>query len=162
MGTAVLMLSIAYALPLAAGALLLAGAQPRRRIAGILLALLPLFYLLHYLGLEQLLGWPLAADPPQRFELVAEQVVEPDPRNGTDGAVFLWVREPGQDAPRAYQLPYAKPLHQQVAAAAQRRADGAPQVGERRRVEGQSASGDGGRVLTFRDRPAPSLPDKAP
>jgi hypothetical protein len=162
MGTAVLTLSIAYALPLAACMLLLAGAQPRRRVAGILLALLPVFYLLHYLGLQQLLGWPSDAAPPQRFELLAEQVVEPEPQRNAPGAVYLWLREPGDDRPRAYRLPYTKPLHQEVAAAGQRRADGRPQLGERRTPTAQSQSGDGGRTLSFRDQPPASLPHKAP
>ena len=160
MDAAILLLSIAYALPLALFALLLAGAR-RRRAATLLLMLLPAFYLLHYFGLRHLTGWPASGAPPERFDLLAEYVIEPEPTSGSPGALFLWVKPPSSDRPRAYRLPYTRSLHETLSQAAARRSQGRSQVGERRPATDATGEGGGGR-LYFADKPGTTAPAKEP
>ena len=72
MGT-LLQLSLAYALPLALTALLFVKQWQTRRLLAILLVVLPCFYVLHFVGLRALTGWPSDAAPPDEFELIYEQ-----------------------------------------------------------------------------------------
>lgn len=138
MGT-LLQLSLAYALPLALTALLFVKQWQTRRLLAILLVVLPCFYVLHFVGLRALTGWPSDAAPPDEFELIYEHVMEPDKNSGTAGAIYLWLATPASDAPRAYRLPYSKPLHEQVTQAADRRSSGKAQIGQRRPSGGPSA-----------------------
>ena len=164
MGTAVLILSAAYALPLALAALALSRVGVRSRVTVAVLVALPLFYLAHYLGLRQLAGWPVDAAPPERFNLLAERVQEPDRKAGTAGAVYLWVNTSEAPQPRAFELPYSKSLHTQLAAASQRRAAGNPQLGLKRepgKVGSSSTEVSEGRAAyRFSDRPERRLPSK--
>jgi hypothetical protein len=52
---------------------------------------------------------------PERFQLVATRVVEPDPFTGNLGAIYLWVEELDENnvpngRPRSYKLVYTEPL----------------------------------------------------
>jgi hypothetical protein len=125
--------------------------------------LLPVFYLLHYQGLKQLAGWPATTSPPERFNLIAEQVREPNQQTGQPGAVYVWLNTPDAPLPRAFELPYSLPLHQELAEASQRRSAGKPQVGSRREPAGAASSGNSGENhpdYEFFDRPLRRLPPK--
>ncbi len=91
------------------------------------------FFAASFLAIEAMLGWPTEALPPERFELHAALIREPDRRDGTAGAIFLWLspRSPEGDLepPRAYALPYSRELHEAAARAQAQLKDG-------RRVEG--------------------------
>ena len=163
MGTAVLMLSLAYAVPLALAGLALALTTRRRLVASVVLVSLPAFYLLHYAGLKALVGWPAEVEPPEQFNLISEVVREPDPTNGDQGEVFFWISTTADPTPRAIAVPYSKPLHKAVDAAAQRRSEGRPQQAVKRETAARtetSQPGEGSARFAFRDRPARGLPPK--
>ncbi len=163
MDAATLMLSIAYVVPLAmAGAAFLTLGRWRRTTTFILLAL-PVFYVLHYQGLKALAGWPAPTEPPQEFDLIAEAVREPDRARGDPGAVFFWISTADQATPRAFELPYSKPLHEEVDRAARRRSEGKAQHAVRRAPSGvrhEEQRGDGEPLYDIRDRTARRLPAK--
>lgn len=78
------------------------------------------FVILSFTALEGLLGWATEAAPPARFQLHAALVQEPDRLSHSQGAIYLWLSPPPADGlpaepPRAYALPYSRPLHEQVA-----------------------------------------------
>lgn len=75
-----------------------------------------------YLAISGLLGWPSSAAMPDRFQLLATNVLEPDRKTGAAGAVFMWVQEINEDhlptaSPRAYQVPYSSSLAEDIQAA---------------------------------------------
>ncbi|MDJ0739570.1 MAG: hypothetical protein QNJ91_07620 [Gammaproteobacteria bacterium] len=121
-------------------ALLLAGR--RKRPAWLLVSLiaaLPVFYVVQYLLLQSLQGWPVDDALPEQFELVAFDVVEP--RDGSaDGAIHLWVRAEPTARPRAYRLAYSRELHQSVVDAGRKMSAGKPQFGDRQRARGAAGS----------------------
>lgn len=140
MGTE-LKLTLAYALPLALAALLFARKWQTRHLMAAVLVVLPCFYILHYIGLRELTGWASNAPPTEKFELIYEHVIEPDKKAGTPGAIYIWLATEGSGAPRAYRLAYTKPLHEEVAQAANRRKSGKTQIGQRQ--QHHTLRGDG-------------------
>lgn len=79
----------------------------RKKIAGILVVTLT--YLLVYFSLPRMLGWPTDRQVPQRFNLVAVYIQEPNKTTGAAGDVFFWATDlaPGADLrPRAYHMPF--------------------------------------------------------
>jgi hypothetical protein len=119
------------------------------------------FFVVAFVAIEALLGWPTEAPPPARFQLHGALVLEPDRRNGSAGAIYLWLspREAdgsGSGPPRAHALPYSRALHEQTARALARLQDGRP-------VEGTAeAAPPGQHSLQVRlfDAPNPVLPPK--
>jgi len=146
-----LVLSLAYLLPVALLALLLFRARLAHWQKGLLLAVLPLFYIAHYHALHDLAGWPSLQPPPDRFELLGQEVREPGQHGDADGYIRLWVRVDGEPRSRLYQLPYSREMHQRVAQAAQRQADGHPQNGIRTGGAGESTPTPGDH-FSFEDR----------
>jgi hypothetical protein len=73
----------------------------------------PLVALGLWLGRPDPAGWPSKAHVPATASLVWAQVDEPDPAAADPGRIYLWV-ELGAGAPRAYSLPYSRPLHERV------------------------------------------------
>lgn len=58
-----------------------------------------------------LLGWPIAAPPPARFQLLATHVQDPDKTTGAEGVVYLWLAEINADnlevsPPRSFITPF--------------------------------------------------------
>lgn len=58
-----------------------------------------------------LLGWPIAAPPPERFQLLATHVQDPDKTTGAEGVVYLWLAEINADnlevsPPRSFITPF--------------------------------------------------------
>jgi hypothetical protein len=80
-------------------------------------------------------GWPTDGKPPADAVFVSASVEEPSRR--TKGAIYLWVTAPGEQKPRAYQLPYSRPLHEQMHAALERTKRG-ERLGVRRQGEDSS------------------------
>lgn len=74
------------------------------------------FYLWHYDAMKNYLGWPTDDVLPQRFELVSSITVEPDLKGDEPGGIFVWVLDLDREqaVPRAYRLPYQKPLHRKI------------------------------------------------
>ena len=64
-----------------------------------------------YTVISGLIGWPSAAQLPQRFSLLHTYVEEPDKQRDFAGNIYLWVQEIDANqvpiaAPRAYVMPY--------------------------------------------------------
>jgi hypothetical protein len=103
------------------------------------------FLVMGFHALEAMLGWPIAAAPPARFELNAALVDEPDRATNSSGAIYLWLSTRDAEGrpsgpPRAFALPYSRELHEQVARAQAKLEGGHP-------VEGAAAQ----RPEDFRD-----------
>jgi hypothetical protein len=125
------------------------------------IALTSAFYFVTWWGLRESEGWPTRADPLAEFELLAFDVRQPDKRDDSPGAIFLWVRSPHavEGTPRAHRLAYSEALHQAVLEAGERLGRGRRQHGERR--PGASDRSDArGPALLFRDMILPTLPEK--
>ena len=71
---------------------------------------------------------------PQRFNLVAGHIQEPDKLTGEQGYIFLWVTEfhggLRDSEPRAYKLPFNAELHTRIVTATAKLRKGLPQLGE--------------------------------
>lgn len=155
-------LVVAYLLPMLLLALLLLRNRLRQWHIALLLAVLPLFYILHYQGVGELAGWPTTETLPDRFRLLGQQVTEPDRRSGDAGNIRLWVQAEHQASSRLYQVPYSRELHQQLATAEKRASQGMQQEGVRRRggENSQGAPGERDERIEIRDRPRTSPPSK--
>jgi hypothetical protein len=159
-------MTLVYLLPVALVTLLLTThfpRQPRWLLTAVLLVL-PLFYVGHYLLLQQLPGWPSHAPLPQQFRLLGFDIVEPDTKAGKSGRILLWISAADSDPPRVHQLPYGKDLHQELIAAGQRQAEGRVQLGSRsRQAAPPASSGQAGiaqDIISFSDAASQSLPAK--
>ena len=87
-----------------------------------------------YVFATGLLGWPAPMEPPQEFNLLWSRVVEPNPINGIEGAIYLWAQELDatrrpKGPPRAYSLTYTRPLAIIVAGAQEKRDKGIQVMG---------------------------------
>jgi hypothetical protein len=68
------------------------------------------FFVVAFLAVLGLLGWPTDAAPPDRFRLHAALVREPDRAGRSAGAIYLWLSPRGEDgeilaSPRASAMP---------------------------------------------------------
>lgn len=123
------------------------------------------FLIAAFIALEAMLGWPTEASPPDRFQLHAAVIEEPDRANRSRGAIFLWLSPRNAEGrpvgpPRAYALPYSRALHEQAV-----RMQGRLQQGQRvdgRAVRPPDESGFGSRTVQVElfEAPPPSLPPK--
>lgn len=141
-------------------------------IKGGLIGVVSLFYLVTYYSFPPLLGWPTDSDLPQRFNLVALFVQEPDKATGDSGEIFLWLtdleRGPARDEPRAYRVPFSADLHAKVVEAGTKMRKGLPQLGElvdenlgpNGRPTDESRGGQQSVAIEFFDLPDPLFPEK--
>lgn len=140
------------------------------------------FFAVSYFAIVGMLGWPTADRMPGRFTLLATEVVEPDRFIGTDGAIYLWLRELDENnvpvgPPRGYQIVYTEPLADAADAAQElldegERVEG--QFGEAQETEnGETGEGEGAVnqnrgntgyeldfTLQFNNMPIVALPEK--
>lgn len=156
-----IILNLAYILPLAVLVWLWSGFRLALPAKLLLTLLLPVFYGLHWFGLQANKGWPADVSLPEQFQLLAADVVEP--RQGSDdGAIYLWVRQ-DDDEPRVHALPYTRKLHETLHNARERMEQGRTQVGVLMDEENAGSKGarlGNGRTLEFRDRARGNLPPK--
>lgn len=160
-------LVLIYLVPVVLAALWLSG-NPARRTWQVVavLTLIPLFYVLYFLLLEHLQGWPTRSSLPDDFQLLAHRVNEPNPKTGDRGEIIIWLQAQGSQRPRAHLMPYDAELHRRLNDASARLADGRPQRGEHSPEEGLSGSGVMGDTdserghLVFRDDVDHRLPPK--
>ena len=154
-------LTLAYLIPVALLALLF-GTQrrrPRWLIAVVLMAL-PVFYIAHYVSVGAIQGWPSNAPLPERFELLAFRIEEPDPADDSAGEILLWAQQHDLEQPRVHRLSYNKELHQELVAAGRRQAKGTPQVGTRSSDKSAGATADERTAIRFHDQQRAGLPSK--
>jgi hypothetical protein len=119
-------------------------------------------------AVHQLWGVPSTDALPERFVMIAAVVEEPT--NRSPGAIFLWLSAPREGGPllepRAYRLPYSKPLHAQVEEGLRKGKDGISQMGtaEARAGHGRGLGwlkpGNDEQEIKIRDLPSPQVPEK--
>lgn len=130
------------------------------------------FYLITYFSIPPLLGWPTDQALPERFNLVAIYVDEPNKITGEPGEIYLWVADmkhgPGHDKPRAYRVPFSVALHTKVVEAGVKLRKGLPQLGEVKEEEvgphttptDEKRGGQTSAHIEFYDLPDPLFPEK--
>ena len=82
------------------------------------IALTTVFYIVSYISVPPLLGWPTSDDPPARFRLVSAYVEQPNKLTGAEGGIYLWLTEiddlSDTPEPRSYKFPYSDPFHEEI------------------------------------------------
>lgn len=73
------------------------------------------FFIVSYYSIIEMMGWPVEAKLPERFQLHWARINEPDKLLNTPGAIYLWAETLDESnipigIPRAYKLPYTEPL----------------------------------------------------
>src|SRR5262245_18314877 len=92
------------------------------------------FFVEVFFASKSLLGWPASGGLPAKFQLLWTRVVEPDPKLGHRGAIYLWVEEIDANnvpsgLPRSYRLPYSVKLADRTLKARDEIMAGNPQEG---------------------------------
>lgn len=92
------------------------------------------FFIEIFFASKGLLGWPGSGRLPGKFQLLWSRVVEPDPKMGSAGAIYLWVEEVDGNnvpsgVPRSYRLPYSVKLADRALKARDEIMSGNPQEG---------------------------------
>ena len=111
------------------------------RVKAVIIIVTSLFFVEAFFSTRDLLGWPGTGQLPGKFQLLWARIVEPDLKSSTKGAVYLWVEEIDANnvplgVPRAYQLPYSRPLADRSMAARDQIMEGNAQLGTAEDVEG--------------------------
>ena len=102
------------------------------------------FFIEVFFATKGLLGWPGAGQLPPKFQLLWVRVVEPDRLAGDQGAIYLWIEEVDDNnvpdgVPRAFRLPYSRPLADRSALARDEIMRGKPQQGTVEELQGEEA-----------------------
>lgn len=142
------------------------------QIKALIVVLVSTFYIVTYCSFPPLMGWPTDAKLPERFNLVAMSVEEPNKTSGDPGHIYLWLtnleKGPGRDQPRAYSVPFSASLHAKVVDAGTKMRKGLPQLGElveedlgpNGRPSDESRGGQQSVDIDFFDLPDPLFPEK--
>lgn len=136
-----------------------------------LVVLLSGFYYLNFHSINGILGWPTEQQLPERFQLLASMITEPDESSGEKGVIHIWVNGfennfPAPE-PRAYELPYDLDLHAALDDALREQRRGNVQMGRRlEEIDDPNMPKDSNRFgqkrqrLEFFNLPDPELPEK--
>lgn len=124
------------------------------------------FFVVAFLALQGMLGWPTDRRPPARFQLHAALIEEPDRTGGSPGAIYLWLSPRGVDGevagpPRAYALPYSRALHEATVRAQAGLQAGVPIDGRSRPSSRPQGYATPSASIELFERPPPSLPPKS-
>jgi hypothetical protein len=140
MNIVVLAISIAYVVM--AVLLLCMGLTSRYAwwIKACVIVITSAFFIESFFATRSLLGWPGPGPLPHRFQVLWTRVVEPDPKLGDSGAVYLWVEELDENSvpsgtPRSFKLRYSTPLADKSTRARDEIMAGNPQEGTAEGVE---------------------------
>jgi hypothetical protein len=134
MTTTVLAISVAYVVM----GLLLLGMGMTSRFAwwvkAMAIVITSVFFVEVFYATKGLLGWPDSEKLPAQFQLLWVRVAEPDAKIGDPGSVYLWIEELDDNnvptgVPRAYRLPYSRPLAERSSKARDQIMKGNPQKG---------------------------------
>ncbi|MBM4228922.1 MAG: hypothetical protein FJ164_14480 [Gammaproteobacteria bacterium] len=139
-------------------------------IKGVAVVAVGLLFQGTWSALPHLLGWPTARGLPERFNLSALEIVEPDKSGQNKGAIYLWVTDLNLDdsprTPRAFVVPFHPELQAKLATAGTKLRKNMPQVGEvvETPFESGPTSTHGQQPinLDFFDLPDPLYPEGAP
>jgi hypothetical protein len=138
----------------------------RWRIKAVAILATSVFFVLTFVTIQAMLGWPTESEPPSSFQLHAALVQEPERRVGRQGRIYLWLSPKHAEGapagpPRAYALPYSRALHQAVARAQARLEEGVPIEGETRRAgHDEQRFGHNSLQIDLFDAPVAALPPK--
>jgi len=143
MNAVVLAISIAYVVM---GVLLLCMGLTSRYawwLKGVVIVVTSAFFIESFFATKSLLGWPGSGQLPHRFQLLWTRVVEPDPKLGDPGAIYLWVEELDENnvpsgTPRSFKLKYSPPLADRSNKAKDEIMAGNPQEGTAEEMENDS------------------------
>ena len=132
--SAVLTLSISYALIGALLLIVLVYARLHWSAKAVAVVVTSAFYIASFVGVRGLLGWATIDRLPAAFKLLQARIVEPHSLEGDPGAIYLWVEtlDDGNrpsGVPRAYRLPYRGSLAEKTDKAMAEIAAGRPQGG---------------------------------
>jgi hypothetical protein len=132
--SAVLTLSVAYALTGALLLVILVYARLPWPAKALFVGVTSAFYIACFFGMRGLLGWASADRLPATFKLLQVRIVEPHSLVGDPGSIYLWVEalDDGNrpsGIPRAYRLPFTESLAGKTDKAASEIAAGRPQGG---------------------------------
>lgn len=83
-------------------------------IKAILIILSFSMFITFYLGYINSLGWPIKTQLPEKFRLIASDILPPIPDMNDKGAIYLWVLDQNSTEPRSIELPYSKELHKKL------------------------------------------------
>src|ERR1700681_4967737 len=115
MNAVVLAISVAYVVM--AVLLLCMGLTSRFAwwLKGVVIVVTSFFFIESFFATKSLLGWRGTGQLPHRFQLLRTRVVEPHPKLGDPGAIYLWVEELDENnapsgTPRSFKLRYTVPL----------------------------------------------------
>jgi hypothetical protein len=141
------------------------------QVKAITIIITSTFYVISYFSFPPLLGWPTSQSLPLHFRLISSEVRQPDKITGSEGAVYLWLKEVEDittyTMPRAYVLPYSNLLHERIISAQSKIDRGIPQLGEyeeddsmRQEALDSPETGKESLNIQFYDLPDPLFPDK--
>jgi hypothetical protein len=121
------------------------------------------FFVVVFLALQAMLGWPTEAQPPARFALHAALIEEPDRKGRRPGAIYLWLSPRLADGaitgpPRAYALPYSRALHEATVRAQAGLSAGRPIDGKVRPSTRPDGFATRSTAIELFERPPPLLP----
>lgn len=114
-------------------------------------------YIVHYMQLEALTGWPSESALPEAFDVLGTRVVEPARSTDEPGHIELWIRLDGERTSRLFRVEYDEYLHEEAVGAQARLDEGRAQRGRR---SSASTAGSGTGRLQISDKPQTRLPSK--
>jgi hypothetical protein len=139
-----------------------------RWLKGLLALGITGFYFWGYTSVHSLLGIPSTDALPERFVMIAAIVDEPRPKFA--GALYIWITpiEEGQGVlqPKAYKLPYSRPVHEMIVEGMRKGRDGVNQMGvaEAKPGNGKGSGwlkpGNDEQEVKIMDLPTPHVPEK--
>ena len=131
------------------------------------------FYIVTYISMPPLLGWPTDQTPPERFRLISTYVEQPNKLTGDEGGIYLWLTEIDDlsetPEPRAYKFPYSDPFHEDILKAQSKLNRSILQLGEFKdeeeagsleNLELKSRTTNVSAKISFYDLPDPLFPEK--
>lgn len=138
-------------------------------LRGLLIGAVTLFYFYANDAIHQIWGVPSRDALPERFVMIAAVVEEPAGR--APGSIYLWVTVPQEGAgprlePRAYRVPYSRPLHAQIEEGLRKGREGISQMGSAEAKAGSGRAfgllrpGNDEQEIRIKDLPVPALPEK--
>jgi hypothetical protein len=144
MNSALLAVSIAYVVM---AVLLLSLALTSRLawwIKAAAIVITSAFFIEQFFASRSLMGWPGPGRLPHHFQVLWTRVVEPAPKLGDPGAVYLWVEELDENnmpagTPRSFRLGYSTRLADEANKARDEIMAGNPQEGTAEGVENGEA-----------------------
>ena len=129
-------------------------------------------FLVTFIALERMMGWPSGGNLPEDFQLHAAVVEEPESNENQSGTIYLWLTPKADMAkeaalsdadtrPRAFALPYSRELHHRIDAMKDALNDGKLVAGRYQQGspwERRFGEQDG--IIDLYSPPPPPLPSK--